>query len=105
DWFGAARSEYKSVGAPCTEPVLDQTLSQHGGDWHATGASSALRCDVDPRLRVVGASDGDRSRSEVHRFPVERHQLAAAQACVERGRPQRFLILWECGDQGGGFFP
>jgi hypothetical protein len=49
---------------------------------------------------MPAAADVDRARLEVDLVPAERHQLTAAQASVERGRPKRPVLLGHGGDQG-----
>src|SRR5262249_3277802 len=80
-------AEREAVGAAGAERPRRQVLAQDARGRNLAATARRLPRDVLPCNRVVGSLDGDDVRLQVDVLPSEREQFAAAQARVERGRP------------------
>jgi hypothetical protein len=74
------------------ELVLDEVLAQNTGDGNGPSRCFALGRD-DALLRVPRALDPDHAARQVDVVPTEREELAAAQACIHRRRPEGAVTL------------
>jgi hypothetical protein len=81
--------------------VLDQDVAQGAGDGDSSATGSALRLDVDARVDVPGSFDADDAGREIDVLPAERHHLAAAEARVQRERPEHSVLLWKRSEKFG----
>ena len=93
------RAEDEARVAALARLVLDEDVAERADDRDRPPAGAALRLDLDAALVVVGALDVDHAVREVDVLPAQRHQLAAAQAGVEGGRPDGAVALGQRGEE------
>src|SRR5215211_1161420 len=87
-----ARPEDEADVAAQAELVLDQVVAERGWDRDGAPTGPALRSD-DAFLGVPRALDVDDAGRQVDVLPAEPKELAPAEACIHRGRPDRPVAL------------
>jgi hypothetical protein len=63
------------------------------------GTGPALWRDLDVLFLVVRSLDADDAVGEIHICPAERHELSAAQTCIEGCSQYGSIALGKCGEK------
>jgi hypothetical protein len=90
-----SRAEDEADVAPLALLVLDEDIAERAYDWNGAPTRAALGLDLDAVLVVVGSLDANHAARQVDVPPAERHELAAAQASVERSCPDGSVSFGE----------
>lgn len=91
--------------AAATRPhlMLEQEAPERRANRDRPMAGAALGLDELRRCLVIAAADLNHAAVELDIRPAERDQLAEAEPGVKGGGPERAVLVWQGGQEGGAF--